>query len=175
MRLIKIAFLLIILSSCSQPTQNKAQAKAYFDLKGYFEKEADRLDKLGLKIDKSVSINGIEEHKLIKVEDFNKELNSFITLDINKASWRDAFKVKKENNLLMYTTDNEKIPVKKVEIQYQNNKVSSIYIVTEVDNILYHSTDTLSYRSNQFYEIKKTQKIKLLKEKKYTIIGKFPI
>ncbi|SFG73574.1 hypothetical protein [Pedobacter insulae] len=162
----------MILNGCSQTDQPKITVKAYFDLKGYFENEADRLDQLGLKVNKSVAINGIEEHKTIKIEDFNNELSSFIALDINKASWRGDFTVKKEKDITVYTANNEKIPVKKLEIQFRNNHVSSILIINKVDNILYRSADTLVYKPNQFYEIRKTQKIKLLKQKKYIVKGK---
>lgn len=173
MRLLSVVFVLVILNSCSQTSQNKAQANSYFDLKNYVEKEAARLNELNLKISKTVSVNGITENKTLKIADFNSELSSFINADINKAAWKNEFNVTREKDLTVYASENEKIPVKKLEVQYHNNKVSSIYIIVKADNILYHSTDTLTYKPNQYYEIKKTQKIKLLEEKKYIINGKF--
>jgi hypothetical protein len=172
MRLLLFVFLGIMLNSCSQPSQNKIPVKTYFDLKSYFEKEADQLNRLNLKITKYVSVNGKTEQKAVKIADFNDELSSFINADINKAAWKNEFKVTQENDITTYVSENEKIPVKKLTVEYQNNKVASIYIVIKVDNMLYHSTDTLTYKPNQYYEIKKTQKIKLLEEKKYTVNGK---
>ena len=172
MRLLRFVFLCFIFHSCSQPRENKIQVKTYFDLKSYFEKEADHLNKLNLKITKYVSVNDKIEHKAVKIADFHKELSSFIDADINKAAWQSEFKVTREKHVTTYVSENEKIPVKKLEVRYQNNKVTSIFMVIKVDNILYHSTDSLTYKSNQYYEIKKTQQIKLLKEKKYTIKGK---
>ena len=173
MRLIGLCFLIFLSYSCTPIEQNKTEKVAYFSLKNYFEKEAERLNGLNLQIHKTVAINGVNEHKLVKINNFKNELNTFITADINKASWRGAFKVKKNENLALYTTDNIKIPVKKVEIRYQNNKVKSIQIFLRTVNILYHSSDTLTYFPDSLYEIKKTQKIKLLKEKKYVVIGRF--
>ena len=173
MKLAGIGFLILILSACTANEQNKTQTGGYFDLKGYFEKEAIRLNTLSLQIDKSVEVNGNGEQKRVKIKDFKNELGTFITSDINKSSWRGSFSVKKETNTESYTTVNAKIPVKKVEIHYLNQKIKWIQIIAITDNILYHSSDTLTYYPDSLYEIKKTQKIKLLKEKKYVISGRF--
>ncbi len=173
MKLIIFSFLIVFISSCTQKEQNKVQIKSYFDLKGYFEKEADRLNKTKSKINKSVAINGETEHKIVKIEDYKAELSSFISSDINKASWKGAFNIQKKGNSTIFSTSNEKIPIKKLEVQYVNNKIRFIQILIETDNILYHSIDSLTYFPDSLYEIKKIQKIKLLKEKKYVVVGKF--
>ena len=173
MKVTGLCFLVVLLYSCTPNEQNKSQKIAYFNIKGYFEKEAERLNGLNLKMHKTVSIDGVKEHKLVKIHDFKNELNTFISSDINKGSWKGAFTVKKEGDLALYMSENEKVPVKRVEIRYQNNKVKSIQIFIKTANILYHSSDTLNYYPDSLYEIRKTQKIKLLKEKKYIVIGKF--
>ncbi len=173
MRLAGIGLLILLLSACAQKEQKKAQSETYFNLRSYFEKEAERLNKLNLQLDKLVAIGEDVEQKKVNIKDFNRELSTFINSDINKASWRGAFTVKKERNLELYTTENEKIPVKRVEIQYQNNRIRSIKIDIATENILYRSTDRLTYFPDSLYEINKIQKIKLLKEKKYSVIGKF--
>ncbi len=173
MRLTGIGLLILLLSACTAKEQRKVQDETYFNVRSYFEKEAERLNKLNLQLDKLVSIGKDVEQKKVSIKDFNKELSTFINSDINKASWRGAFTVKKERNSELYTTENEKIPVKRVEIQYQKNKIRSIKIAIASENILYHSTDTLTYFPDSLYEIKKTQKIRLLKEKKYIILGRF--
>lgn len=145
----------------------------YFDIKGYFEKEADRLLKLNLSISKTVSVNQEDEQKKVRIKDYKKELSAFISSDINKASWRGAFVELKNSNLTSYRTDNAKIPVKKIEITYDESSISSIRIIAETTNILYASRDTLIYYPDSLYQIKKTQKIKWLKEKSYKVIGQF--
>lgn len=173
MRLAVIGFLILILGSCVRDEQNKAQIETYFNLKSYFKSEANRLNKLHLHVDKAVAIDGETERKQIQINDFKNELSIFIDADINKASWRGEFTVKKEGEAELYTTKNEKIPVKNVEIRYQKNKLKSIQILVITKNILYVSSDILTYFPDSLYEIKKTQKIKLLKEKRYSVIGRF--
>ena len=173
MKFTNLVFLIIFFCSCTQQEQKKYQNGNYFDIKNYFEQEANRLTPLHLMVNKTVSIDGKSEERKIKISDFNKELNIFISSDINKASWRGEFKVNKRENETTYTTENIKIPVKNVRIQFDNNAVKSIRIVVKTDNILYHSTDTLNYIPDSLYQIKKTQKIKLLKKKEYNIVGRF--
>lgn len=173
MKLATIGFLALFLCSCTSKEQNNTQIGAYFDLKNYFEKEADRLNKLNQAIEKTVAINEVNEKKRLKIENFRNELSAFINSDINKASWRGSFTVKKEANSVIYTTNNKKIPVKELKISYKNNKPKAIQIIVSTSNILYHSIDTLNYFPDSLYEIKKTQKIRLINEKKYSVIGKF--
>ncbi|RZK44239.1 MAG: hypothetical protein EOO90_00830 [Pedobacter sp.] len=173
MRRILLAIAILFFFSCSPKEPGIVESENLFDLKGFFEKEAARLEKLNLTVNKTVSIDGVEENKKIKIQDFAKELNSFISSDINKASWRGAFNINKTENLLQYTTTNEKIPVKELIIQFENEEVKSIRIINEVKNILYHSSDTLTYFPDSLYEIRKTQKIKLIKEKNFRITGRF--
>ncbi|MES2419237.1 MAG: hypothetical protein V4541_13700 [Bacteroidota bacterium] len=159
--------------SCTPKEPEKTNINPYFDLSGYFEKETDSLNKREVLIDKTVSINGKAERKKVKIKDFKNELSSFIAADINKASWRGAFKVNKGLNLTIYTNNSEKIPVKELSVAFQNSKIFYVKILIVNSNILYTSRDTLIYYPDSLYEIKKTQKIKLLAEKNYAVLGRF--
>ena len=172
MKIVGIVFLILILNACTANEQNKTKTSTYFDVKGYFEREASRLNGLNLKIDKSVEINSDVERKRVHIKDFKNELSTFISADINKSSWKGSFSVKKDPSTERYSTINEKIPVKMVEVHYQNQKIRWIQIVSVTNNILYHSSDTLNYFPDSLYEIKKTQKIKLLNRKVYVVVGK---
>lgn len=165
--------LVICCCACTFKEQDKLTTKTYFDLAGYFKKEALRLKKANLPIDKIVMVNGKMEEKKITITDWEKEFDSFISSDINKASWKGSFKTEKDNNVATYTSNNDKIPVKKVELTYQNEKITAIKIFVTNTNDLYTSKDTLSYYPDSLYQIKKIQNIKLMSEKNYQITGKF--
>ena len=173
MRKILFCCLIIFSSSCSLNDEGRIIAKSYFDLDSYFKLEANRLTKSNLQIYKTVVVNGESEEKKIKINNWEKEFETFISSDINKSSWRGSFKVKKDYSTEIYVTDNEKIPIKKVEIFYRNDKISGIKIIINTSNRLYISKDTLSYYPDSLYQIKKVQKIKLMDQKTYQIIGKF--
>ncbi|WP_316738159.1 hypothetical protein [Pedobacter aquatilis] len=160
----------LVLISCNQEKELKANADLlYFDIKGYFKNESLRLNQSNPKILKEVNIDGSTETKNLNLKDWDKEFSIFTNADINKASWKGSFKIQKSKDKIVYTSSNRKIPVKKVQIDYQAEKVRKIEILIANKNILYTSLDTLLYYPDSLYLINKHQKIKLLKEKKYQV------
>lgn len=173
MRKIVCYLLLILCSSCTLKEQDHLKDKLYFDLESYFKSEAKRLATSNTPILKSVMVNGQAEHKKLKIANWEKEFESFISADINKASWKGSFKVQKNSTATTYFTDSEKIPIKKVSITYRHDKIYGIQILITNANSLYTSTDSLSYYPDSLYQLNKTQHIQLMKEKKYRISGRF--
>ncbi|RZL50307.1 MAG: hypothetical protein EOP00_05015 [Pedobacter sp.] len=143
------------------------------DLESYFKAEANRLAKANLTIDKTVTINDQTEEKKVKIANWEQEFSSFIDADINKASWRGAFKLTKNGNVETYISDSKRIPVKKVIVNYQNELIKSVKVFIVNTNDLYVSKDSLTYYPDSLYEIKKTQQIKLMDGKQYHVTGKF--
>lgn len=173
MRKIIICFWVMFCCSCTLKDQGQQTAPSYFDLDSYFKSEAKRLTKTNPPITKSVGVNGEVEQKTMQISNWEKEFESFISADINKASWRGSFNVKKDSTSAIYVTENEKIPVKKLEISYRNDKIQGIKIFISNTNALYTSKDSLSYYPDSLYQFNKTQRIQLMKEKKYRITGRF--
>jgi hypothetical protein len=189
MRLSFFFLFIVLFISCNSKEREKSKVKTYFDLEGYFKKEALRLSKKNRPILKTVWINGKSEQKTITIKNWEKEFGVFIDADINKASWRGSFKkltkeknkerveggsyILSSNELTTYTSNSNKIPVKKIEVIRAKGKVRSIKVYIYNSNDLYASQDTLSYFPDSLYEIKKVQHIKLLEEKKYQIVGEF--
>ncbi|MFA6276342.1 MAG: hypothetical protein WC622_06310 [Pedobacter sp.] len=173
MKKLIFAYCVLFCSACTLKEQDKISAKTYFDMESYFKQEATRLTKANQAIDKTVFVNGKAEEKKLLIKNWEKEFRSFIDADINKASWRGSFKLTKTDSITTYTSNSEKIPVKKLEITYKGNKLMAIKVFVTNTNDLYTSQDSLSYYPDSLYQIKKTQHIKLMDEKKYQITGKF--
>ncbi len=165
-----LAGLLLTLHSCSHPEKESGSQILYFDLKGYFQREAGKLNQQQRQVLKTVSVQNKKEVQRLNV-DFEKEFALFLGADINKASWRDAYEIRQEGNQEIYETRSEKIPVKQVILHRENGKITYIRISQLTTNLLYRSADTLSYYPDSLYLIQKTQKITLLSEKKYRIEG----
>ena len=175
--MIKNLYILVFalaLLSCNQREESKANTGlTYFDLKGYFGKEIVRLKNAKARVNKLVSINGIEEHKTSLINDWDKELAIFVNADINKNSWKGSFEINSNGGVDIYTTTNKKIPIKKVSVTHQFSRVSKIEIIINNKNILFQSQDTLIYIPDQLYQIKKQQKIRFLAPKNYAVIARF--
>lgn len=171
-----LSFLLVILffGACNTADPKKqSSALQYFDLKDYISKEAARLKKINPEVDKTVMVNNAQEHRKLKIADWHKELSVFSDADINKSAWKGLFKLHKDTASETYLSDNEKVPVKSLKISHHNGRISGIEILISNANSLYTSNDTLSYFPDSLYQLKKTQHIKLLKEKNYHITGRF--
>lgn len=170
---ILLSGLLLLASGCQQSDTKQKQALAYFDLKDYFEKEAARLTAKNPQLNKTVMINGSSEHKSMKISDWKRELSSFTDANINRASWKGAFQVTHTAESERYTTEQEKIPVKQVQIFKRKDQVYGLQIIISNSNSLYTSTDTLTYYPDSLYEVRKTQNIRLMAGKNYRITGTF--
>lgn len=167
-------FLLLGAFGCnSQPESSKLQESTYFDLKGFFVDEAERLNRLDLTIDKTVIVNGAKETRKIKVADWKKELNIFLDADIKRPAWKGMFNIEKRPDFETYRSNDAKIPLKELSIRYKDGKVSTLLIVSETKNYLYTSRDSLFYAPDSTYEIKKKQNIKLLNQKNYIVSVRF--
>lgn len=163
----------LALFSCNQRKESEANTDLiYFDIKGYFAKEIIHLTELKPAVKKSVSINGALENKSLVIKDWTKELSVFLDADINKTSWKGSFVAIKNDHQETYTSSSKKIPVKKILIEKNGNKIRKVEIFIANKNILYTSNDTLTYYPDSLYQIEKRQKIRLLSAKKYSIIGK---
>jgi hypothetical protein len=167
------SILLFLLGCNAETDERQKNASPYFDLKGYFEKEANRLTKAGVIVNKTVGINGAHETKTLKIADWKRELSSISNADINKASWRGAFKVTRSENEVTYRSDDRKVPVKALTVFYKDGIASGFLVLIRNKNALYTSTDSLTYYPDSLYQIKKNQQIKLLSEKNYEISIKF--
>ncbi|MBB5639210.1 ABC-type glycerol-3-phosphate transport system substrate-binding protein [Pedobacter cryoconitis] len=165
---------ILFFAACNPAAPKKQHVSlTYFDLKDYIAKEAKRLTALNPEIDKTVIVNNAKERKKLKIADWPKELSSFSDADINKSAWQGLFKSEKTKDSETYLSDNEKVPVKYLNISYKNGKIYGIKLLISNTNSLYTSNDTLSYFPDSLYEVKKIQNIRLLKGKSYTITGRF--
>jgi hypothetical protein len=172
MKKLAACFMIAVLFSCTTK-ETETKTKTYFDLASFFRNEAKRLTLKNESITKTLSINGKKERKTLTISNWEREFDAFIAADINKGSWKGEFAVATSPTTATYTTNNEKIAVKKIEITKNGNQVSSIRIFINNSNGLYASIDSLSYYPDQSYHIRKVQRIKLMEEKTYDILGQF--
>jgi len=167
-------FMAGFLLSCGAPEADKqSTAVRYFDLKGYFTREAGALNRRAPLVNKTVMVNNNAENKQLKISNWEKELSAFIDADINKPAWQGAFIKRSNGAITTFTSNNEKVPVKSVQVTEQQGNIISLLIIIQNQNYLYSSSDTLSYYPDSLYKIRKTQQIKLMSPKQYQITGTF--
>lgn len=172
MKQLILGVFVLFLFSCAQQESKKANAPSYFDLTRYFASEANRLQKINPTIFKDVIAVGKAEQRSTKISDWKTELVSFSNSDINKAAWAGEFTVTQNGSVTSYSTENPKIPVKKIEVIKAGEKITGVKIFKATENYLYNSTDTLLYYPDSLYFVQNHQKVKLLSAKNYKVMGK---
>jgi hypothetical protein len=168
------AFLLLSLAACQQKEIRNKQLE-YVDLQGFFSAEASRLNSRKPTFTKTVGINGKKENKVLSnTIDWDKELNVFKEADINKPAFKGMYQITTLANKTIYTSNSKNAPVKRIEVDFGDTKKPiGIRIFQLTKNMIYQSTDTLSYYPDSVYSIHKKQAVRILGTTVYTIEGKF--
>ncbi|MEM1123338.1 MAG: hypothetical protein AAGJ18_23055 [Bacteroidota bacterium] len=172
MRICLVLFMvmMVIFSACQEavtPTQSlEKQTNIFFDLKGFFEKEKALLAKVDLFI-KTVSINGASENKSVKSLNLDNELSIFMASDINRPAWSDKYQVDSTFNTddrllsIVYTALDEQLKIKKLTINFDNQKPTKIAIEKATDNPVAQSKQFLNYTVGKGYSIQSEQTLSL--------------
>lgn len=168
MRLFIVFFIInIFLSACQEvatPIKHTDTPNIFFDLKGFFQKESARLEKIN-SFNKTVTINGVIEEKKLDQLDFEAELSIFIASDINRPAWSDKYKIdsvyNKQNLILTYNTLDESLKTKKITISFEDKAVTKIAIEKAIDNAVAQSKQLLTYQVDKGYAIQSEQTLSL--------------
>uniref|UniRef100_UPI0035BBD88E hypothetical protein n=1 Tax=Mucilaginibacter sp. TaxID=1882438 RepID=UPI0035BBD88E len=141
--------------------------------KEYFKQEASRLTKLNHDVKKSVQHNGSTESKQVHIPNWARELNLFTESDINKPAWSRSYTVDSTATNITYKAKFPELKTRYITVCKVNGKVSAIEIENDTHNILYSTTEKLTYLPDTFYQIEKTQKVKVMDGNSYKIKGEF--
>ena len=164
---------LCLLTACSD-NQRASDVNKYFDIRSFFESEADRLTQLNSSLSKTVSHNGKTENQQLMIGDWPNEFTLFSESDLNKPSWKNSYSVAESKFLVEYLAKEDKLRTKKIRItKSASGKISHIYILNKSSNFLYSSEEELNYYPDSLYQIIKHQNVQLLGANTYIISGKF--
>ncbi|MEM1323967.1 MAG: hypothetical protein AAGG75_27145 [Bacteroidota bacterium] len=155
---------LFLLGSCTDIPETAVQQSQFFDLKQYFKEQEEALAKYK-QAEKTTTINGKTETKLIDEIDFAEELAVFADSDINKASWLDRYEVDSTLNTagqlqqLQYHALDDKLRTKSLVIDFKDGQVLHIAIENTSSNAINTSQQVLKYRADEGYSIQSRQKV----------------
>jgi hypothetical protein len=173
-KILAFTFLILSLASCQQKEISNKQLE-YVDLQGFFSAEAGRLNAKKPTFTKTVCINGKKESKVLnKSIDWEKELSVFKEADINKPAFKGMYQISTLPYKTIYTTHSKNATIKRIEVDFGDTKKPlGIRIFQLTKNLIYQSTDTLSYYPDSVYSIHKKQEVHILGTTVYIIKGKF--
>jgi hypothetical protein len=157
--------------ACKPDVKEAGTTLKYFDIKGYFTADTARLNKLGKLVIKTVTHNGVTESKKIKIANWGQELDMFTGADINRPAWKNSYTIATGDNLVLYKAKEDELKVREIIIKKDKEKVKWIVIYTRTKNILYQTTEKLSYFPDSLYLIEKDQRVRLMGRNRYKIQG----
>ncbi|MDB5007254.1 MAG: hypothetical protein JWP45_1647 [Mucilaginibacter sp.] len=143
----------------------------YFDIKRYFNGDISRLKKLNKSVFKTVTINGVTESKKIKIDNWEQELNLFTGSDINSPAWKNSYTITDNDEFLIYKAKDPGLKMREMIIRRDKEQVKWILIFNSTKNMLYQTTEKLSYFPDSLYLIEKTQRVRLIGTNTYKIQG----
>lgn len=166
-----VGIITLLGTACKPDIKETGAALKYFDLKGYFNNDIIRLTKRNSPVTKTVTHNGITESKQVHINNWSAELDLFVGSDINRPAWKDSYTITSSNNFLIYKAKFPDLKMRQMVIKKENGRVKWILIFNRTQNILYKTTEKLSYFPDSLYIIEKDQKVRLMGFNTYKVQG----
>lgn len=169
-----LVFFVTLFSACRQEVVPNSQIINnnifFFDVKGYFEQEIQRLKTARPKVYKKVAVNDDQEEKEIDNVDFDKELAVFIESDINRIDWKDKYRVdstlqNQQLTAIRYTAQDDKLRTRQLDVEFQNGKVSKVFIQNGGKTMIAGSQQELTYLPEKGYFIQSKQRTAISKDR----------
>jgi hypothetical protein len=170
------AGIIMLLFACGSQEENDVQV--YWNSKLFFEQDTVALQSFGLK--KELMFNDNSQTVVLKNVIWTKELEPFLTLDLQKTSYKGRFTIdtlpaNDSIYIVTYKAIESKLDLHKVEITMNaiTQKVNKINAEYKEENSLYSATKTLTYIVGNGYNIKGMQQVKLGNQINYEVNGTF--
>jgi len=152
------------LTACKPAVKESKTGLKYFDLKGYFEREAARLTKLN----------------------WDTELSLFAGSDINRPAWKNSYSILADSGLLVYKANalEPELKTREILIKLVGGKVKYIMIIndtydvnaihkSDLQHLFFVTREKLTYFPDSLYLVQKAQTVRFLGVNKYDIKGLF--
>jgi hypothetical protein len=170
-RLLINILIITLLTACKPDVKETGAALKYFDLKGYFIREAIRLNKMNKVVVKTVSNNGVTESKKVHIGNWSRELDLFIGSDINRPAWKNSYDVSNSDNILLYRAKFPELTTHEIIIKRENQQIKWILIFNGTKNKLYETIEKLTYYPDSLYAISKFQRVRFMGNNNYKVQG----
>lgn len=167
--------LLTCYSCASDLTTSSTNRLQYADLPAFFHGEVERLGQENPTVRKTVSAGEDSEQQDVMINDWSRELSSFLAIDLNKSVYRDDILKDSVNHVVTYRIDNPDLDIETVVLKYgeESDSPVAIEIVRYIQNFLYDTKERLRYDKRKGYVIEKHQSVWILGDNQYFIEGEF--
>ncbi len=162
-RLLLLTGLFLGLVACTpQPAENAEEGKSFFDLRSYIDSEVERLQTAKVKVNKSITLNGVTETKQLDDVNFANDLRLFREADINKPAWREKYRAEVQalsgNHVITtYVTQDSNLMVQQLLVEEDQGVPIRIEVERKTGTILSDGVHKLAYLPASGYSVKTQQ------------------
>lgn len=168
-------FLILFISSCADAPVVKHEP--YFSISKFMTDEIKQHQTTNTRLLKMVKRDDQLETREIAVSNWEHELKPFFESDIDKPAWHLAYicdTVKTDSLMqVVYVANDEKAPVRRMQIDYLQEQIQRIDIQFEKNNPWFSLKRNLIYQRNIGYQISGEQNMVLSDPSLFEINVKF--
>lgn len=138
------------------------EATPFYDLNSYMVQEIDRLETTGVRVTKSITLNGVTETKKLDSVNFNNDLRLFREADINKPAWADKYttelkQLSGSHKLTTYLAQDSSLIVRRLMVEEDLGVTTKIEIDRKTGTVLSSGTHHLVYEPAVGYRVQTSQ------------------
>ncbi|MCC5944777.1 MAG: hypothetical protein JJT94_07555 [Bernardetiaceae bacterium] len=175
-----ISIALLLLFACTEKSNpNSPQKTPFPNMESLIDNQISLLLKAGKGLEKELlNQDGKTETQTILVDSlrWSQELKLFRQIDLNRPEWIAEYDIEQKENVIVATTNLEKLPIKRFEMVGTTDIPVYLKIESHAESLLYESRQTLELYFDKGllkrYEIKGSQKIITGSAMPYRIKGK---
>ncbi len=172
-----VGTLLLLCIACIENKPAVRSVHAYFDLDSLLNQQIDRLVAATAEVNKSVTLNGANENEVFipDVSIWNETVSIMRDFNLNKAYYVGLYKEQRLPNVWSYQASDDKLPVKKFDLFYDNGELVRIEALLLESKYIYSNKRELSMEFDNgllsFYQIVGEQKMFLQDREEYIVSG----
>lgn len=134
----------------------------FFDLRGYIDSEVDRLTEAKVRVNKTITLNGVSETKSLDEVNFSNDLRLFREADINKPAWREKYTTEEQSLsgshlITTYLAQDSNLIVLKLLVEEDQGVPIRIELERKTGTILSDGVHQLKYAPASGYSVKTKQ------------------
>lgn len=142
MRYLLFAFLTLTLA-CKEPSE--ILIDEYYNLNSFWENQIESLNEGKPKFQKVINMNGDKSEMSTSEIDWKKELEIFMSTDINRSAMKGSYNEVRTEDQIHYTLkEDREQPVRSITISLKNNQPAKVSAKILTENFLYNSARDIS-------------------------------
>lgn len=157
-----------------EPELVENKVPVFFDLRDFFQKEMQYLEKNQPTVNKTVRLNEQESVLSSATVSYSDELAPFANSDINKLSWKDKYQVDSiliDERLkeIRYVAKDASLKTRELRIIFGEAGVEEVWIWNSIHSVISESDQEMKYGRSKGYFIKGRQVGRFAAEKQFSV------